>query len=52
MAEMVPAVLSPARRGLEDPNGDCSEVDRVQKLGTTRLMNHSNRTTRSRFLGL
>ena len=27
MAEMVPAVLSPARRGREDRNGDCGRHD-------------------------
>ena len=29
MAEMVPAVLSPARRGREDRNGDCGRRDSV-----------------------
>ena len=31
MAEMVPAVLSPARRGREDRNGDCGRHDSVNE---------------------
>ena len=33
MAEMVPAVLSPARRGREDRNGDCGRHDSVKISG-------------------
>ena len=31
MAEMVPTVLSPARRGREDRNGDCGRNDSVNE---------------------
>ena len=33
MAEMVPAVLSPARRGREDRNGDCGRHDSIEISG-------------------